>query len=39
MLASRLLYFNPTVKFDLIRLRDAVDWWVTYNITDRCVIA
>jgi hypothetical protein len=28
MLATRLLFFNPPVKFDLIRLRDTGDWWV-----------
>jgi hypothetical protein len=28
MLATWLLFFNPPVKFDLIRLRDTADWWV-----------
>jgi hypothetical protein len=28
MLATRLLFFNPPVKFNLIKLRDAAEWWV-----------
>jgi hypothetical protein len=28
MLATRLLFFNPPVKFELIKPRDAADGWV-----------
>jgi hypothetical protein len=28
MLATRLLFLNPPVKFDLIKMRNAADWWV-----------
>jgi hypothetical protein len=28
MMATRLLFLNPPVKFDLIKLRDTTDWWV-----------
>jgi hypothetical protein len=28
ILATRLLFFNPLVEFDLIKLRDAADWSV-----------
>jgi hypothetical protein len=38
MLATRLLFFNPPVKVNLIKLRDAADWWVLdVRISEQCV--